>query len=491
MRSTPSFLRRTPPRKALLAALLALPGVGHAQFLERLSVHVEGGVGLPLAEPQATDYGLGFHGSLRPALRIAGPLNIHLLGAYWAWPTQDVARIESGSLTAIGGGVTISPTLSAGLGRLLLQPEAGYSGTGQEARSRFYAGVGAGWLFPLGAHLEVGLTVRYGLVLAADSDTLQVTDRGETRGTFHFASAGLTFGYRGWLLEEAPPPPPPDTDGDGVLDPQDQCVTIPAGPRPDASRPGCPVGDRDNDTVLDPEDQCPDQPRGDHPDPARAGCPAGDRDNDTLTDDVDRCPDEAEDRDNFEDTDGCPDLDNDHDGIPDLADQCRDQPETMNQHQDEDGCPDEAPPVAVVVENRISINQRVFFALDQATIEERSFPILDQVVTVLREHPELRAVRIEGHTDNAGTEDHNMDLSRDRARAVESYLRAHGIQRRRLSTEGFGATRPIAQGDSEEARAQNRRVDFIITEGAAAQGGGRHGRRHGGGSGGRRHRRGH
>jgi outer membrane protein OmpA-like peptidoglycan-associated protein len=245
------------------------------------------------------------------------------------------------------------------------------------------------------------------------------------------------------------------------------------------------VGDRDGDTVLDPDDQCPDQARGDHPDPARAGCPAGDRDNDHITDDVDRCPDEAEDADNFEDADGCPDPDNDGDHIPDLADQCPNQPETVNQYQDEDGCPDEAPPVAVVVENRISINQRVFFALDQATIEDRSFPILDQVVTVLREHPELRSVRIEGHTDNAGTEEHNLDLSRDRARAVESYLRSHGIQRRRLTTEGFGATRPLVQGDSEEARAQNRRVDFIIVEGAAGGG------RHGGGHGGRRHRRGH
>jgi outer membrane protein OmpA-like peptidoglycan-associated protein len=219
--------------------------------------------------------------------------------------------------------------------------------------------------------------------------------------------------------------------------------------------------------VLDPEDVCPDEPQGEHPDPARRGCPLGDRDRDTIYDNVDQCPDQPEDLDGFEDVDGCPDPDNDHDGILDGADRCPLQPETRNEFQEEDGCPDEAPPRAVVVENRITINQRVHFAFDRAEIEAQSFPILDQVVTVLREHPELRRIRVEGHTDEQGGPEHNLPLSRDRARAVVDYLRRHGISRRRMVSEGFGSTRPLVEGRSDEALAQNRRVDFIIVDGAS------------------------
>jgi outer membrane protein OmpA-like peptidoglycan-associated protein len=140
------------------------------------------------------------------------------------------------------------------------------------------------------------------------------------------------------------------------------------------------------------------------------------------------------------------------------------EPETVNQYQDEDGCPDQRP-TATVQATQIQINERLFFDFDLATLQARSYPILDEVVRVLREHPELRRIRIEGHTDEQGTAEHNATLSRDRARTVRRYLIDHGIDHRRLTARGYGSTRPAVEGSTEEAHAQNRRVLFMIERG--------------------------
>ncbi|MFO0626517.1 MAG: OmpA family protein [Polyangiales bacterium] len=210
---------------------------------------------------------------------------------------------------------------------------------------------------------------------------------------------------------------------------------------------------------------------------------------------------EPEDRDNYQDEDGCPDPDNDGDGIADTADRCRDQPESVNGFEDTDGCPDTAPPAAVVVESRITINQRVQFEYNRAVLLPESSAILDAVVSTLRDHPEIRRMRVEGHADDQGSANHNLTLSRNRARAVMRYLQQHGIARGRIDSEGYGSTRPVAPGDTAEAHAANRRVEFVILDppnGAtsataapaapaaaeapaaepAAQGGGRRHRRH-------------
>jgi hypothetical protein len=73
-------------------------------------------------------------------------------------------------------------------------------------------------------------------------------------------------------------------------------------------------------------------------------------------------------------------------------------------------------------------------------------------------------MRVEGHADDQGSAGHNMSLSRSRARAVQRYLQQHGIARNRVDFEGFGSTRPITPGDTPEAHASNRRVEFVITD---------------------------
>jgi len=101
------------------------------------------------------------------------------------------------------------------------------------------------------------------------------------------------------------------------------------------------------------------------------------------------------------------------------------------------------------------------FAFDSAKITPEGEAILDQAVAVMDKHTQI-SVRIEGNTDSIGTDAYNMQLGQRRADAVESYLVAHGVSASRLSTVSFGETKPIASNDTEEGRAQNRRVDLVV-----------------------------
>ena len=101
-------------------------------------------------------------------------------------------------------------------------------------------------------------------------------------------------------------------------------------------------------------------------------------------------------------------------------------------------------------------------AKDNAVAE--SLPILDQVFAVLQAYPDIRQLRIEAHTDNAGKPSYNKDLSARRAKWVREYLIQKGIAPERLTSEGYGMTRPIDTNDTPEGRANNRRVEFVVVE---------------------------
>jgi outer membrane protein OmpA-like peptidoglycan-associated protein len=190
-----------------------------------------------------------------------------------------------------------------------------------------------------------------------------------------------------------------------------------------------------------------------------------DSDGDGYVDAEDGCPQDPEDFDTFEDDDGCPDPDNDGDGLADVADDCPDQAEVFNEFEDEDGCPDEAPPEEVVVTpTRIEISDRIFFDFDSARIQARSYPIIDRVAETINGHPEIRRIRVEGHTDSQGAADYNLDLSQRRAAAVVDALVDRGVERSRLESVGYGETQLLEQGDTERAHQMNRRVEFVILE---------------------------
>ncbi len=102
----------------------------------------------------------------------------------------------------------------------------------------------------------------------------------------------------------------------------------------------------------------------------------------------------------------------------------------------------------------------ILFDLDKSTLKQESEKQLHHIVTLMLNNKGLK-LEIQGHTDNQGKDDYNMELSRKRAETVSGYLQLFGIENMRLVAKGYGETRPIASNDSEEGRAQNRRVELI------------------------------
>jgi len=116
---------------------------------------------------------------------------------------------------------------------------------------------------------------------------------------------------------------------------------------------------------------------------------------------------------------------------------------------------------------QIKILDQVKFKTGSAEIlpGKDSQEVLMAVLDVLKAHSEIKAVRVEGHTDNKGGAALNKKLSASRAASVVKWLVAHGIEKEKLTSEGFGPDRPLESNDTEAGRQQNRRVEFHIEEG--------------------------
>ncbi len=254
--------------------------------------------------------------------------------------------------------------------------------------------------------------------------------------------------------------PVPDSDGDGIADGSDGCPNRPEDVDTFEDDDGCPDRDNDGDDIGDFSDACPLEAGR----RAYSGCPFVDNDEDGIDASVDSCPDAKEDDDRFEDDDGCPDDDNDRDGIVDTRDKCPEVPEAINGIEDDDGCPDEGDGSVQLTGNRIEILERVYFDTSRASIKPRSHSVLDQVASVMKAHPDIRRLRVRGHTDARGSEKSNLKLSQQRAVSVKEYLVNQEVEAERLSARGYGETHPIASNDTAEGRAKNRRVEFHIVE---------------------------
>lgn len=200
--------------------------------------------------------------------------------------------------------------------------------------------------------------------------------------------------------------------------------------------------DDDNDGVVNSRDLEPNTP---------AGVPVNslgqeikkpvDTDGDGFTDDVDECPTQ------YGRIYGCPDTD--YDGIPDKDDECP----TEHGKPENKGCPVSKETLDIIRK----VSEAIYFNTGKSTIKQESFPELDKLANILKNNPDV-AVSIEGHTDNQGNAAKNLQLSKDRAKAVKTYLTNKGVSADRIKSEGYGSTRPIASNDTEDGRAQNRRV---------------------------------
>jgi hypothetical protein len=252
-----------------------------------------------------------------------------------------------------------------------------------------------------------------------------------------------------------------DTDKDGIIDTQDKC--------PNEfgliSNNGCPINDKDNDGVADEKDKCPNEfgPADNN------GCPIIDRDKDGVGDNFDKCPELPGPVSN----DGCPLSDRDKDGIDDKNDKCPDLAGSpMNM-----GCPidenklakkqEDQGPIWIRDGNHFrsitgdSLKYVIYFDFDNANLVRASFNLLSEVNQYLKTNSNWEC-SMEGHTDLEGDPEYNVALSVKRAKTAKQYLMSYGIKANRISTTGYGKTRPVVATFQEDLGWMNRRVEVLL-----------------------------
>ena len=255
-----------------------------------------------------------------------------------------------------------------------------------------------------------------------------------------------------------PPPPPADMDRDGIPDAQDACKDVPGVPNADPAKNGCPP-DQDGDGILDNVDACPTVAGVANADPSKNGCPA-DQDNDGIPDAQDACPAVAGVKSDDPKKNGCP-PDKDGDGIIDSKDACPDVAGVSDPDPAKNGCPARAQ----ISGKAIQLNEEVQFDTGKTVIKPASDKLLQEVAQILKDHPEIELVSIEGHTDNVGQPAANLTLSKGRAASVVKWLtdkKKGAIDPRRLRSDGYGDTIPVADNTTADGRQKNRRVEIKI-----------------------------
>ncbi len=232
----------------------------------------------------------------------------------------------------------------------------------------------------------------------------------------------------------------PDTDGDGIQDSKDSCPET-AGL---AEFNGC--ADTDGDGVADPNDECVDTPGLKE----LAGCP--DADGDGIADAKDGCPQQAGPAAN----NGCPWPDSDGDTVLDKDDNCPEVPGTVANN----GCPE----VSEAVQKALNdYAKTILFDTGKSSIKKQSAGVLNDIVGILKEYTNAKFT-IDGHTDSVGSSKLNQKLSETRAASVKDYLIANGIDASRLSSKGYGESKPIDTNKTRAGRANNRRVEINLVK---------------------------
>jgi len=114
---------------------------------------------------------------------------------------------------------------------------------------------------------------------------------------------------------------------------------------------------------------------------------------------------------------------------------------------------------ALDAEGRVQLHG-ILFDLDRATLQPKSTKQLQDIVTLMKDQPGLK-IEVQGHTDDQGEDDYNLDLSQRRAEAVVAYLRLFGVDTGRLVPKGYGEAKPVMANTTEKGRAKNRRVELV------------------------------
>lgn len=329
-----------------------------------------------------------------------------------------------------------------------LQLGGGYTFLGDASAGTVNGGAGLTFWFAKNVGLQLSSTYKHSF------DEKRVANADIPSHLFH--QAGLTFKFGA-----------KDTDNDGIIDKEDACPDV-AGI---AAFNGCP--DSDSDGIQDSQDACPTEAGL----PELNGCP--DRDADGVADGEDACPDDA----GIKVLNGCPDADGD--GVADKDDKCP----SVKGEKANAGCPwpdtdgdkvldkdDKCPTVAGTVANNgcpevsedtmKKLNdyaKTILFDTAKSTFQKQTLPVLEAMAAILKEYPTAKFA-LEGHTDSDGKDAVNLQLSKDRAAAVKNYLIEKGIAADRLTSEGYGETKPVASNKTKAGKAQNRRVEVKLVK---------------------------
>ena len=324
----------------------------------------------------------------------------------------------------------------------------GYTFFGDASAGTVNGGWGLNLWFAKNVALTLGSTLKYGF------DDNRVANSDVPTHIFHQAGLKFQFGAKdrdndGIIdKDDACPDVPglaafqgcPDTDGDGIQDSADACIDEVGTPEMN----GCP--DQDGDGVADKDDACPEVAGL----PALQGCP--DTDGDGVADQNDDCPTVKGDKANK----GCPWPDTDGDSVLDKDDKCPTVVGTVANN----GCPE------VSDETMKKLNdyaKTILFDTAKSSFQKQTYPVLQAMVAILKEYPTAKFA-LEGHTDSDGKDALNLSLSQSRAAAVRTYLVDNGIAADRLTSEGFGETKPVASNKTKAGKAQNRRVEVKLVK---------------------------
>lgn len=283
-----------------------------------------------------------------------------------------------------------------------------------------------------------------------------------------------------------------DKDDDAIADNIDACPDLKGNPSPDPAKDGCPPSDRDSDAVLDIDDACPTTAGVRSADATKNGCPV-DTDGDGFHDGIDACSKVIGASSSDPKKNGCP-SDKDDDGIADTSDACptvKGQQSADPKHngcvEDPDGdgikfgadsCPNEkgapdpdpkqngCPKFVRVTSDEIVTSKPVQFQVygksRAQTVDPISDDLLYEVRDAMAQNPSIEVVEVQGHTDDEGTAEFNMQLSQDRADAVRQWLVDAGVPKDKLVAKGYGFEKPLSDNRVKTGRQKNRRVQFMI-----------------------------
>ncbi len=417
------------------------------------------GIGAQVAFPTGdrTNYTSDGIPRFMPHLAAAGDIGMIAYAARFGFTTRDNNKSQTWAGLIIGPEVNVAASVGVRLmdKKVLIGPEF-YASTGITNGDTFLAKsttpveiiLGFHWLSPSG--LRLGAGVGPGLTRGAGSPDVRVI-------------ASLEYATP-WTPPEPELPKVLDRDADGINDEDDACPLVAGIRTTDKKTNGCPLpkpADKDGDGIIDGDDACVDVAGVKSDDPKKNGCPP-DKDGDGIADVEDACVDVVGVKSANPKFNGCP-ADKDGDGVLNDVDACPDEAGAADPDPTRNGCPK-----AFVQNGQIKILDQVKFKTGSADIQpgKDSEEVLQAVAKVIAAHPDIKKLRIEGHTDDKGSAALNKKLSADRAASVVKWLVKNGVPAAMLTSQGFGPERPLVPNKDEDSRRQNRRVEFHIDDGS-------------------------